>query len=61
MEENIRVKVNFYNENKNLSINPNYDSFLQKIIDILKISPSQLNSFALNYIDEDEIIFYYQL
>ena len=56
MEENIRVKVNFYNENIDLSINPDYDSFLQKIIDILKISPYQLNSFTLNYIDEEGVV-----
>ena len=53
MEENLSVKVNFYNENIDLSINPDYDSFLQKIIGILKISPYQLNSFTLNYIDEE--------
>ena len=51
--ENYNIKVNFNNQEIDLSIDSNFDSFLQKICDILKISLEEINSFELSYTDED--------
>ena len=47
------IKINFYGKNIDLSINSDYCSFIQNICNILQISPEQLNTFQLNYNDED--------
>ena len=47
------IKVNFYNEQIELKINSDYNSFLKNVCRILKISEEQTNSITLRYVDED--------
>ena len=53
MEDNFNIEVNYYNENIDLSINSDYETFLKKICDFLKISPDEIDSYSLSYHDED--------
>ena len=53
MEDNFNIEVNYYNENIDLSINSDYETFVQKICNFLKITPDELNSYSLSYHDED--------
>ena len=52
-EQNYDIKINFYEEYIDLSINSDYNTFIKNICNILKISPEQLNIFTLSYNDED--------
>ena len=52
-EPNYNIKIKFYEEDIELSINSDYNSFIQKICNILQTSPEQLNTFELSYHDED--------
>ena len=53
MEESLNIQVNIADENIDLSIDSDYNTFLQNICNILKIYPEQLDSFVINYYDED--------
>ena len=52
-EQNFKIKINFYGKEIDLSINSDYNSFIQNIYNILQISPKQLNTFEISYNDED--------
>ena len=51
--ENYNIKLTFNNQDINISIDSKYDSFIQKICNILQISLEEINSFGLSYTDED--------
>ena len=51
--ENYNIKINFNNQDIDLLIDSNFDSFIQNICNILKISLEEINSFGLSYTDED--------
>ena len=51
--ENLNIQVNYYDENIELSINSDYETFIQKICDFLKINPDEFNSYSLSYHDQD--------
>ena len=51
--ENLNIQVNYYDENIELSINSDYETFIQKICDFLKINPDEFNSYSLRYHDQD--------
>ena len=51
--ENYNIKINFNNQDIDLLIDSNFDSFIQNICSILKISLEEINSFGLSYTDED--------
>ena len=54
MEENkISIKINFYGELIEHTINSDYSFFLKDICKIFNLSENQLNSIAINYKDED--------
>ena len=53
IEENLDIKINFYEEKIDLKINSDYNSFIQRILNILKVSQDQLDSFTFSYNDED--------
>ena len=53
IEENLDIKINFYEEKIDLKIYSDYNSFIQRILNILKVSQDQLDSFTFSYNDED--------
>ena len=54
MEENkINIKISFYGELIDYTINSDYTYFLKDICKMFNLSENQLNSIAINYKDED--------
>ena len=52
-EPNYNIKLNYYEEDIDLSINSDYNSFIENICNVLQTSPEELNTFELSYNDED--------
>ena len=53
IENNYNIKISFLSEEGDLSLNSDYNSFLQNICNFLKISSNQLNLYSFSYMDED--------
>ena len=52
-EEKFNIKLNFYGDKVEIYINSDYNSFINKICNVLKISPERAKKIVLSYNDED--------
>lgn len=55
-ESKIKIKISFYGELIDHTINSDYKCFLKDICNLFNLSESQLNSISLNYKDEEDDI-----
>jgi len=52
-EEKYNIKLNFYGDKVEIYINSDYNSFINKICNVFKISPERSKKIVLSYNDED--------
>ena len=52
-EEDINTKISFYDEQIDINLNSNFNSFVNNICNILNIPPDQYKSLAISYNDEE--------
>ena len=53
LKANYKIKMNFFNSTIDLSINDDYNSFINNICNIIKISKEDMIGVFLSYIDND--------
>ena len=53
-EEAFNIKLNFYDEQIDIQINSDYNSFINNICNILQLPKDKLDSLTISYYDEDK-------
>ena len=52
-EINLNVKLNFYGEQLDFQLSPNYNTFIQNILNNFNLSQNQLSAISFTYFDEE--------